>query len=58
MSQIIGKKVPHLSLPATGGKSINLKDFKGQTLILYFYPKDATRAARKKAGIFAISIKR
>ena len=52
MSQIIGKKAPHLSLPATGGKSINLKDFKGQTLILYFYPKDATPGCTQEGGDF------
>lgn len=39
---MINKQVPDLSLPATGEQNINLKDFKGKKLILYFYPKDAT----------------
>ncbi|MCW8919078.1 MAG: thioredoxin-dependent thiol peroxidase [Gammaproteobacteria bacterium] len=38
----IGKKIPAFSLPATGGQTIALKDFKGKNLVLYFYPKDST----------------
>ena len=38
----IGKKVANFSLPATGGKNLSLKDFKGSSLVLYFYPKDST----------------
>jgi peroxiredoxin Q/BCP len=38
----IGKKVPNFSLPATGGKTLKLADFKGKNLVIYFYPKDST----------------
>ena len=38
----IGKKVANFSLPATGDKTLSLKDFKGSNLVLYFYPKDST----------------
>jgi len=38
----IGKKAPAFSLPATGDKTIALKDLKGKNLVLYFYPKDST----------------
>ena len=38
----IGKKVAQFSLPATGDKSVSLKDFKGKNLVIYFYPKDST----------------
>lgn len=38
----IGKKVPAFSLPATGDKTISLKDLLGQKVVLYFYPKDST----------------
>jgi thioredoxin-dependent peroxiredoxin len=38
----VGKAVPSLSAAATGGKDISLDDFKGKTVVLYFYPKDAT----------------
>ena len=52
MSQMEGKKAPDLSLPATGGKNINLRDFKGQPLIVYFYPKDATPGCTQEGGGF------
>ncbi|MBI1422821.1 MAG: thioredoxin-dependent thiol peroxidase [Gammaproteobacteria bacterium] len=38
----MGKAVPNFTLPATGDKQISLKDFKGQNVVLYFYPKDST----------------
>lgn len=34
--------VESFSLPCTSGKTFNLADFKGQFLVLYFYPKDST----------------
>jgi peroxiredoxin len=42
MSLKIGDKLPDLSLPASGGDTIKLKDFKGKKLVVYFYPKDNT----------------
>ena len=33
---------PDFELPATGGKTLKLKDFRGRGLVLYFYPKDNT----------------
>jgi len=38
----IGKKVANFSLPATGDKTLSLKDFAGRNLVIYFYPKDST----------------
>jgi peroxiredoxin Q/BCP len=38
----IGKKVTNFSLPATGDKTLSLKDFSGSHLVVYFYPKDST----------------
>jgi thioredoxin-dependent peroxiredoxin len=38
----IGKKVKNFSLPATGDKTISLKDLAGKKVVLYFYPKDST----------------
>lgn len=38
----IGKKVANFSLPATGDKTVSLKDLSGTHLVLYFYPKDNT----------------
>lgn len=37
-----GTALPKLSLPASGGRDISLKDCKGKALVLYFYPKDST----------------
>ena len=38
----IGKKVKNFSRPATGDKTIKLKDLAGKKVVLYFYPKDST----------------
>jgi peroxiredoxin Q/BCP len=37
-----GKKVKNFKLPATGDKTISLKDLEGKKVVLYFYPKDST----------------
>ncbi len=37
-----GKKVKNFSRPATGDKTISLKDLAGKKVVLYFYPKDST----------------
>lgn len=49
MSIEVGKAPPAFSLPDTTGKTISLKDFKGQDVILYFYPKDDTPGCTKEA---------
>jgi peroxiredoxin Q/BCP len=48
----IGAKAPDFQLPATGGKTVSLQDFKGKKLILYFYPKDMTSGCTKEACAF------
>jgi len=40
--QKAGKKVKNFSRPATGDKTISLKELSGKKLVLYFYPKDST----------------
>lgn len=37
-----GRTAPAFSLPDQNGDRVNLKDFKGRDVILYFYPKDNT----------------
>lgn len=38
----IGDKVPNTPLALSSGETVRLTDLKGQWLVLYFYPKDAT----------------
>jgi peroxiredoxin Q/BCP len=38
----VGDKAPDFHLPASGGKTVSLHDYKGKKIILYFYPKDMT----------------
>ncbi|MCY4321319.1 MAG: redoxin domain-containing protein, partial [Bdellovibrionaceae bacterium] len=49
---MLNKKVPNLSLPATGEKSINLRNLKGRFIILYFYPKDDTPGCTQEGRDF------
>jgi thioredoxin-dependent peroxiredoxin len=35
-------KVPDTSLEDQDGKEVSLKDFKGKTVVLFFYPKANT----------------
>ncbi len=39
---ILGKAVNKFTLPMTGGKKFNIKDYAGKKVVLYFYPKDMT----------------
>jgi thioredoxin-dependent peroxiredoxin len=57
----VGDKAPALSLPDQTGKSINLKDFTGKQVVLYFYPKDDTPGCTMESCDFRdaeISIKK
>lgn len=38
----LGKLVPNFNLPATGGRSLQLKDLRGKKVVVYFYPRDST----------------
>jgi peroxiredoxin Q/BCP len=37
-----GDKAADFSLPSDSGANVSLKDFKGHTLVLYFFPKADT----------------
>jgi peroxiredoxin Q/BCP len=39
---VVDKIVPDFSAEMTGGKTFTLSDYKGKTVIIYFYPKDNT----------------
>ncbi len=41
-SMQVNDKAPEFTLPDQNGKNISLKDFRGKTVILFFYPKADT----------------
>ncbi len=45
----VGQAPAAFSLPDAAGKQVALKDFAGQDVILYFYPKDDTPGCTKEA---------
>ena len=50
---VIGTKAPVFSLPDQNGDIKSLADYRGQKVILYFYPKDMTSGCTKQACGFA-----
>jgi thioredoxin-dependent peroxiredoxin len=49
MALSIGDPAPAFSLPDGKGNTVNLSDFKGQRVVLYFYPRDNTPGCTKEA---------
>ena len=49
----IGIKAPDFTLPDQNGELRSLKDYRGQKVVLYFYPKDMTSGCTKQACRFA-----
>lgn len=49
----VGTKAPAFSLPDQNGQMHSLEDYRGQKVILYFYPKDNTAGCTKQACGFA-----
>ena len=47
-----GDKAPAFTLVADNGEKVSLKSFMGQTVILYFYPKDMTPGCTQEACDF------
>jgi thioredoxin-dependent peroxiredoxin len=47
-----GSKAPAFSLPASTGGKVALKDLQGQTVVLYFYPRDMTPGCTTEARDF------
>jgi len=42
MAVKLNQLVPDFTLPSTQGKDEKLSDYRGKTVVLYFYPKDCT----------------
>ncbi len=48
----VGDAAPDFSAPASGDRTIALKDLQGRNVVLYFYPKDDTPGCTKEACSF------
>lgn len=48
----VGQKAPDFSAKNQHGETVHLSDFKGQKVILYFYPKDNTPGCTTEACNF------
>lgn len=48
-----GTKAPDFTLEDKDGNQVSLSDFKGQKVILYFYPRDNTPGCSRQACAFA-----
>ncbi len=52
MALSVGTTAPAFTAKDTNGNTVSLSDFSGQTVVLYFYPKDDTPGCTKEAGSF------
>ncbi|MBR2570614.1 MAG: thioredoxin-dependent thiol peroxidase [Clostridia bacterium] len=48
----IGTRAPEFTLPDQNGALHSLSDYRGQKVVLYFYPKDMTAGCTKQACAF------
>jgi len=48
----VGKEAPEFELPAQDGKKVELEDYEGKWVVLYFYPKDFTGGCTLEAKNF------
>jgi thioredoxin-dependent peroxiredoxin len=57
MSQIsVSQTVPNFQLSATGDKTVQLSDYQGKFVVLYFYPKDSTPGCTQEGQDFKAHI--
>jgi peroxiredoxin Q/BCP len=54
----VGDVAPAFTLESDEGEKVSLKDFKGQKVVLYFYPKDMTPGCTQEACDFRDSFAR
>ena len=50
----VGDKAPEILGTDQDGKEIKLSDYKGQKIVLYFYPKDSTSGCYAKTFYYFI----
>jgi thioredoxin-dependent peroxiredoxin len=47
-----GRQAPDFKLASSEGQDVSLRDLRGKTVVLYFYPKDDTPGCTKEACAF------
>ncbi|WP_295390316.1 peroxiredoxin [uncultured Thiodictyon sp.] len=52
MPTTLGEAVPDLELKTTGDRTVKLSDYRGQHLVLYFYPKASTPGCTQEGQDF------
>lgn len=52
MAELTGQPAPIFILPDQNGDRVNIADFKGKNVLLYFYPKDMTPGCTTEACDF------
>ena len=52
-----GKKCPRFSGECTSNKNLSLEDYKGNNLVIYFYPKDSTPGYTVEGNDFSDNFK-
>lgn len=52
----LGSTIPDFSAPATGDKTINFSDYRGNYVVIYFYPKDSTPGCTQEGQDFRDNI--
>ena len=52
MTPTLGDPVPDLELKITGGRTVQLSDYRGKQLVLYFYPKASTPGCTQEGQDF------
>lgn len=52
MALAVGTQAPDFTTTDDEGKTVTLADFKGKTVVMYFYPKDDTPGCTKEAQSF------
>ncbi|QDI92758.1 thioredoxin-dependent thiol peroxidase [Salicibibacter halophilus] len=54
--ELTSKQAPDFTLQANDGSEVTLSDYQGQTVVLYFYPKDMTPGCTTQACDFRDAI--
>ena len=52
MSVGVGDRAPEFTLPGTGGEKYSLADFRGNPLVIVFYPGDDTPVCTKQLNAY------